>query len=200
MHGAYSATPVSQEHARRICEALCEGVVLAMMEEFEARPDGEYPCCVKCGGFGVEAGPLCPAACVPLEELFGRFVFSDDPYEHQNIVPGYTLHPPKGVGGMPGPPPTIHQLRFRSPQHMVRTGGGTTLELACYQCALKRLRKNDPACKVVVFECEPGTFRGAVLHSDQHEDPDKCGTIDDPVVDAVQEGPCACGGEGHGRR
>lgn len=198
MHGSYAAHPVSHCHARRICEAMCEGAVLAMMEEFAAMPPDHFPCCIKCGGFEIEAGPLCPAACVPLEDLFGRFVFSDDPYEHQNIVPGYTLHPPKTIDGMAGPPARFHTLRFRSPHDIVRTGRGTTLELAAYQCALKRLRGNDPGCKVVVFECDPGTFRGAVLHSDQHENEEKRGKIDDPVTDAVLPGVCGCGGGGEG--
>ena len=199
MLGSYSANPVSYPHARRICEALAEGAVLAMMAEFEAMPPGYFPCCVKCGGYEIEGSPLCPAACVPLADLFGqfgRFVYSDDIYEHQNIVPGYTQHPPTSLQRMPGPPPAFETLRFRSPHEILRTGRATTLELACYQCALKRLRGNDPGCKVVVFEVEPGTFRGAVLHSDQHENPERWGTIDDPVTDAVLPGLCGCGGHG----
>ena len=198
MHGSYAASPVSYEHARRICEAMCEGVVLSMMAEMEARPEDFLPCCIKCGGFSIEGDHLCPPACTPLDELFGRFQFGGEPYDHQNIVPGYTLHPPKSVFDVREAPPQFHLLRFRSPQHIVRAGSGTTLELACYQCAGKRLRGNDPGARVVVFECEPGTFRGAVLNSMDHEDPEKRGKIDDPVVHATITGPCPCEvGEGY---
>ncbi len=190
MQGAYSANPVSHAHACRIVEALCEGYVLAMMAEFEAAPKDEYPCCTKCGEFCVQAAALCPPSREPLASSgvlgsqMGHLDYTSD-------------EPPRRNTG--NPPATSNQVRIRSPRQIVDAGGGTTVELACYQAALKRLRGNDPACRVKIVEDGPGTFRGYVQHSDQHENPDKRGTIDDPVVDANSVEICSCGGHGNAK-
>lgn len=54
--------PVDHEHACEILEAFAEGLVLAMMAEIRADDskkgeddDGRFPCCIKCGGFTIDA-------------------------------------------------------------------------------------------------------------------------------------------------
>jgi hypothetical protein len=46
--------PVDHEHACAMLEAFAEGLVLAMMVEIGADPDN-FPCCIKCGGFRIDA-------------------------------------------------------------------------------------------------------------------------------------------------
>ena len=180
MHASFSATPQSHAHACRITEALCEGFVLAMMAEFDAEPPDTYPCCVRCGGFCVHEGPGCPSTHVPLSELLGQ------PEQPLNA----SLCRESGDTG--APPPGTLALRVRSPKQIVRSGGGTTLELACYQVALKRLEGVDPGCRVVVVECDPGMFRAVCVNSHAHRDEEKKGIIDDPVVHANSQVACSC--------
>ena len=203
MQGSYSSTPHSAAHALRILEALCEGYVLAMMAEFEAAPKGEYPCCIRCGGFCVKDGPLCPSSVETMDELMERrrqLLYERNPaaVEFATLPPVIMLSPARSITDMGAAPPSPSAIRVRSPRQIVRNGGGTTIELACYNTALKRLRGNDPECRVVVVECdEPGTYRGVILHSDLHEKEERRNQWDCPVEDANKNLQCRCGGEGH---
>lgn len=92
-------------------------------------------------------------------------------------------------------PPSSHAtIQVRSAREILAAGCGHTVELACYQCAQKRLH-SDPNARVMILCTEPGTFRGVVACSDYHEKPERRGTIDDPVVDARPVGACGCGGD-----
>lgn len=210
MHASFTATPMSHAHACRIIEGLCEGYVQAMMAEFEAAPKGEYPCCTRCGGFCVKAGPMCPSTHEPIVELLGRrraATVLQQRHDEAEDAGAHKMHvhqipilaATRGPMDTGDAPSSTVAVRVRSPKGIVAVGGGTTIELSCYHAALKRLRGNDPHCRVVIVECdEPGTFRGFVLHSDAHENPDKRGTIDDPVLDANKNAACACGGHNNG--
>ncbi len=88
-------------------------------------------------------------------------------------------------------------LQVRCAHEILRTKTGTTIELACYQCAQKR-RHADPGARVKIVCTSPGTFRAVVQCSNQHEKPERRGMIDDPVEDAKPVGSCGCGIEEHG--
>ncbi len=185
MRTSYSTLPTTHGDACRILEALCEGYVRAMVEEIDAAPPKTYPCCIKCGEFTTRNAPLTPAQAKSLEETI----------EHG--------HPVSGLQRMqlgeileahgydyPAQPGTV---RVGSVAEIVRNRGGHSVELACYQCAMKRHSGADPAATVVICCTIPGTYRGVVLMSDQHRDEHKRGRIDDPVVDARPGGSCGCG-------
>lgn len=262
MRTTFETSATSHEHACRLLEAMCEGYVLAMLEEFDAHPEGEFPCCIKCGGFRTRNAPLTPAQAESIVETlehghpvsglqrhhlaeilashgFDRERNADlavaepteratgptyDPFDNpcgededcpaQNYCAADGQCSPvlSGPYGRPDPPPSVMRprgifqtaqvagsaagrhgtVRIRSARQLVRNKGGHTVELACYQAAMKRRTGADPAAKVIICCVVPGTFRGVVLMSDQHQKPEKRGCIDDPVVDARPVGGCGC--------
>lgn len=184
MHTGYRVEPSTHDQACRILEALCEGVVLAMMEEFDSSPEGEYPCCIKCGKFRTVSDPFIPSH----EDSIGESA------ESGKHIPGLHRHALADVPTTTGrqrPRPGI-AIMLRSATEILESRRGSTVELACYQCAMKRRGGADPGAKVIICCVEPGTFRGAVLMSHLHSKPEKRGKIDDPVVDARPIGACGC--------
>jgi len=171
-----------------------------MLEEVDAHPDGEFPCCIKCGGFVTRNAPLTPAQAESIIETI----------EHGHPVSGLQRHDLAAIltaHGYEAPEPysdpgsseahgmdsaQIGSIRIGSATEILRNKGGHTVELACYQAAMKRRSGADPAAKVIICCAQPGTFRGLVLMSQQHEKPEKRGRIDDPVVDARPQGGCGC--------
>ena len=208
MRANYRSNPETHDQACRILEALCEGYVLAMLEEMDSYPDKTFPCCIKCGSFRTRNAPLTPAQAQSITETL----------EHGHPVSGLQRHALAGIlldHGLEPPPEyearalaeknlephamdaaPLGSIQVRSAKQILRNRGGHTIELACYQCAMKRRGGADPGAKVIVCSTSPGTFRGAVLMSQHHSNPDKRGQIDDPVVDARPVGGCGCGG-GH---
>lgn len=88
-------------------------------------------------------------------------------------------------------------LHVRSASEILLAKGGSTIDLACYQCAQKR-RDFDPLARVVLEYAVddlgnelPGMCRAMVLNSDQHEKPEKRGQLDDPLI-AVKVQSCSC--------
>jgi len=98
------------------------------------------------------------------------------------------------AGSSPGASSVPPMLRVRSAEEIARSKYGSTIELSCYQAAMKRKGGADPKAKVVICCVDPGTFRGFVLMSEQHKNPEKRNTIDDPVKDARANGICGCEG------
>lgn len=217
MRSAFNATPESHDHACRMLEALCEGYVLAMLEEFDAFPEGEFPCCIKCGGFRTRNAPLTPCQAESIDETLQhghpvsglqRHRLADvleshgyernadmtvvDPVDYSRAGAGVPISAWLGVRPGPGQRSRTGTVRVRSARQILRNKGGHTVELACYQCAMKRRTGADPGAKVIICSVVPGTFRGAVLMSDQHKKPERRLRLDDPVVDARPEGDCAC--------
>ncbi len=191
MHTSFHVEPMNHGQACQILEALCEGYVLAMMVEFDAYPEGEFPCCIKCGGFRTRDAPLAP---VQAESLY-------ETLEHGHPVSGLQRHAIAEIlesNGYEVPPlfeaesSNPSTVRVRSAREILESRGGSTVELASYQCAMKRREGADPGAKVIICCVEPGTFRGAVLMSEHHSNPEKRGRIDDPVVDARPVGGCGC--------
>ena len=188
------AEPMSHGLACQVLEALCEGHVRAMMEEFDAYPEGEFPCCIKCGGFRTRSAPLTPVQAASLYETLehGHPVSGLRRHAIAEILESNGYEAPQPFGTKPSNP---YGVKVRSARDIRESQGGSTVELACYQCAMKRREGADPAAKVIICCVEPGTFRGAVLMSEHHGKPEKRGRIDDPVVDARPVGGCGCGVE-----
>ncbi len=198
----YHGPPMTHEQCCRVLEALCEGYVLAMLAEMDAEPTGTFPCCIKCGGFRTRNAPLTPAQAESIEDTLehGHPVSGlqrkhlADILEHHGYVA-----PIEASDAFHGADPEATrnyeaQIHVRSAGEIADSAGGTTIELACYQCAMKR-RGPDAGAKVVICCTIPGTFRGAVLQSPGHDNPERRGRLDDPVVDARPYGECGCGPE-----
>lgn len=195
MRVTFSSHCTNHEAAIRCIEALCEGVVLAMMEEIAEAPEDSFPCCIKCGGFRTRSSERVPCEHDSLGDLFPGGI--DDPH---GIAPdsdadaGDVVR--RNIAQLRGETPTRRftypRLRIRSAREIRDSGGGNTIELACYQTAQKRLEGADPMARVVIVSTIPGCFRGVCLMSTEHKKPERRGMIDDPIEDARPIGGCQC--------
>jgi hypothetical protein len=185
----------SHRSAVRCLEALCEGYVQAMMTEISEAPPETYPCCIKCGGFSTRTSERIPCEYDSLGDVVTEPVPENpdphgiDPGEGPDLIrkqiaeklgpvrPGRYVYP---------------RLRVRSARAILESGGGNSVELACYQTAQKRLEGADPFARVVIVSTVPGCFRGVCLMSHDHKKPERRGMIDDPVEDARPLGGCQC--------
>lgn len=211
MRVTYDFQPRDHAEACNTLADLCEGVVRAMVEEIDSFPDDTFPCCIKCANFCTRNGPMAPAQRraiafhvvdhdeeTPWHEsaMQGEMLRNDDepanPEDPDATYP-YGACTPRNCLGHRAPGP-FAELRIRSASQILASGGGTTIELACYQAAQKR-RHADPLAKVEVLCTEPGTFRAIVRCSHEHEKPERRGAIDDPIVDARPVGSCGCARE-----
>ena len=221
MRIVYEVSPEDHAEACRLLEALAEGHVRAMVEEIDKFPEGQFPCCIKCGGFCTRNAPLLPAQAQAIEFTLEHghpresdraaldevlvahgFGLDERPTELETEALelahlGLSRNPipfeecQPAAQGGMPPPMPLTTVQIRSATQILASKGGHTLELACYQAAQKR-RHTDPAAAVVVLCTIPGTFRAVVMCSALHEKPERRGGIDDPVVDARPIGSCGC--------
>lgn len=216
MRVTYECLPTDHADACRQLEAACEGIVVAMFEEINQWPEGQFPCCIKCGGFCLRSTPLTPAEAraiqvelaqgdlEPAEQAEYEGMLTDSGYfmpEEPQVSAAnpqrnqeswaYDACVPERYRQTAAPLPAA-TIQVRCAREILRTKTGTTIELACYQCAQKR-RHADPCAKVKILCTGAGTFRAVVLCSQQHEKPERRGVIDDPVEDAKPQGSCGCG-------
>ncbi len=103
-------------------------------------------------------------------------------------APGF---PVDGFTHILAPGRTVH---VRNATEIVRGGGGSTIDLACFQAAQRRRRKADPYCGVAIDYDKNGNYTALVQNSDKHENPEKHGLIE-PAVEPDQD-QCGCGGHG----
>lgn len=188
MKVSYQFRPRSAAQACIELEHLAEGAVRAMQAEIEQAVKA-YPCCINCGEFVVRnegCFPAQPQSMQAMLEGLGSSVEPEDVLEalHGSLPPGDVENPHAIV-------------RIRCARDIALRGGGSTLELACYQAAQRRRRGDDPECAVVVTRAEgcdgkPAYgYRAAVLNSAAHYMPEKAGRLDCPV-DRLGPGECAC--------
>jgi hypothetical protein len=224
MRVTYECLPTDHADACRQLEAACEGIVVAMFEEIDQWPEGTFPCCIKCGGFCLRSTPITPAEAQAIQITLAQGDLEvDERADLEGIMTGSGYFMPEDIAVVPAAPspnPQRNQeswayeacvperyrqtaaplpaatVQVRCAREILRTKTGSTIELACYQCAQKR-RHADPCAKVKIVCTGAGTFRAVVLCSQQHEKPERRGIIDDPVEDAKPQGSCGCGIEEH---
>ena len=168
MRCSFRIRPDSIRHACDILEHLCEGYVNAMICEMAAHPDKDhYPCCINCGGFGVQESYQ-----VPLPERS----FDDD----ADRIASMTKLPHGGIS-----------VRVNSAAKILSSGCGNTVELACYQCAQRRMSGDDVGAKVTILPVGGG-FRAAVINSGQHRKDDRKNALDDPMSHVKAGAECGC--------
>lgn len=98
-------------------------------------------------------------------------------------------------------------LHIRTAGEIVRSGGGSTIDLACYQAAQRQRRGDDVACRVVIDQLReaaeagasaPGGLSAYVLNSSQHVKPEKRNYLEDLRTVARAGESCGCGHHTHG--
>lgn len=100
------------------------------------------------------------------------------------------------VPGCPPAPREGRTLHMRSAGEILRSGCGTSFDLACYQAAQKRIRGDDPGAYVIIGESDDGDgYEAAVQLSDQHKKPEKRNTVDRPI-ESARAISCECCGKG----